>query len=148
MFLYIITDDICQYWKNLDKMILSSPNFPKWYNIPPSPSCDWLISAQEGFIIALEFNHFHVSKIIIKYICCNLLQHFFICQLNEVTGGEFVSLYDGICDQTKELKKLTGTMPNDDKWVISSRRHHMFVSFIYGIGHTSGFQAKIHYGTS
>ena len=64
MFLYIITDDICQYWKNLDKMILSSPNFPKWYNIPPFPSCDWLISAQEGFIIALEFNYFHVSNLL------------------------------------------------------------------------------------
>ena len=83
-----------------------------------------------------------------KYICCNLLKYFFICQLNELAGAEFVSLYDGICDQTKELKKLTGTMPNDDKWVISSRRHHMFVSFFYGFGDTSGFQAKIHYGTS
>ena len=77
MFLYIITDDICQYWKNLDKMILSSPNFPKWYNIPPFPSCDWLISAQEGFIIALEFNHFHVSEIIKKIYLLYFVETFF-----------------------------------------------------------------------
>ena len=59
----------------------------------------------------------------------------------------FVSLYDGTCDQTKELKKLTGTMANDDKWVISSSGHHMFVSFV--IPHSTsvpGFLAKIHYG--
>ena len=38
-------------------------------------------------------------------------------------------------------------MPNDDKWVVSSPRHHMFVGFLYGTGFSSqGFQAKIHYG--
>ena len=38
-------------------------------------------------------------------------------------------------------------MPNDDKWVISSSGHHMFVSFNVHI-HISdpGFLAKIHYG--
>ena len=59
----------------------------------------------------------------------------------------FVSLYDGTCDQTKELEKLTGTMPNDDKWVISSSGHHMFVSFnVWIIVSNPGFIAKIHYG--
>ena len=61
MFSSIITDDICQYWKNLDEMILSSPNYPKSYNAD-GVRCEWLISAQEGFIIALEFNHFDVSN--------------------------------------------------------------------------------------
>ena len=61
MVLFIITDDICQYWKNLDEMILSSPNYPKSYNAD-GRRCEWLISAQEGFIIALEFNHFDVSN--------------------------------------------------------------------------------------
>ena len=58
----IITDDNCHYWFNLDKMILSSPYYPKWYN-PDGVGCEWLISAPDGFIIALEFNHFHVSNL-------------------------------------------------------------------------------------
>ena len=57
MYSFIITDDICQYWKNLDEMILSSP-----YNADVV-RCEWIISAQEGFIIALEFIHFHVSML-------------------------------------------------------------------------------------
>ena len=58
--IFIITDDNCQYWMNLDEITLSSPNYPKWYNAD-GVGCEWLISAPEGFIIALEFNHFHVS---------------------------------------------------------------------------------------
>ena len=57
----IITDDNCQYWKNLDEMTLSSPNYPKWYNAD-GVGCEWLITAPEGFNIALEFNHFHVGN--------------------------------------------------------------------------------------
>ena len=58
-----------------------------------------------------------------------------------------MSLYDGICDQTKELETLIGIMPNDDKWVISSSGHHMFVSFnVYIFESSPGFLAKIHYG--
>ena len=43
-------------------MTLSSPNYPKWYNAD-GVGCEWLITAPEGFIIALEFNHFHVSSL-------------------------------------------------------------------------------------
>ena len=57
----IITDDYCQYWKNLVEMTLSSPNYPKWF-IADGVGCEWLITAPEGFIIALEFNYFHVSN--------------------------------------------------------------------------------------
>ena len=61
--------------------------------------------------------------------------------------GYFVSLYDGTCDQTKELKTLTRIMPNNDKWVISSSGHHMFVSFnVYIFESNPGFLAKIHFG--
>ena len=63
IFLSIITDDDCQYWKNLEDMTLSSPNYPKWYNAD-GVGCDWLISAPEGFIITLEFNHFHVRYLL------------------------------------------------------------------------------------
>ena len=56
----IHTDDNCQYWKNIEDMTLSSPNYPKWYNAD-GIDCEWLISAPEGYIIALEFNHFDVN---------------------------------------------------------------------------------------
>ena len=41
-------------------MTLSSPNYPNY--IGDGIGCKWLISAQEGFIIALEFNHFDVNR--------------------------------------------------------------------------------------
>ena len=63
-FFYFIIDDNCQYWKNLDEMILSSPNYPKWYKADGT-GCEWLISAPEGFIIALEFNHFELVSILL-----------------------------------------------------------------------------------
>ena len=38
-------------------------------------------------------------------------------------------------------------MPHDDKWVISSSGHHLFVSFSVGIYNSKpGFTAKIQYG--
>ena len=59
-------------------MTLSSPNYPKWYNAD-GVGCEWLISAPEGFIIALEFNHFHVRYVLdfVKEIYFNTLQHLF-----------------------------------------------------------------------
>ena len=66
IFLFIIIDDNCQYWKNLDEMTLSSPNSAKWYNTD-GVGCEWLISAPEGFIIALEFDYFHVSNLLFCY---------------------------------------------------------------------------------
>ena len=64
---------------------------------------------------------------------------------------DFVSLFDGVCDQTKELQKLSGSMPNDVKWVISSSGRYMFVRFAVGNAvsnyeYSAGFLAKIHYG--
>ena len=56
-----------------------------------------------------------------------------------------MSLYDGTCDQTKELETLTGIMSNDDKWVISSSGNHMFVSFNVGMVSKPGFTATIHH---
>ena len=44
-------------------MKLSSPDYPKEYKAD-GMGCDWLISAPEGFIIALEFHHFHVSNLL------------------------------------------------------------------------------------
>ena len=59
-------------------MTLSSPNFPKWYN-SGGVGCEWLISAPEGFIIAVEFNYFFVSNSL-DFIQQDdkALQHFFL----------------------------------------------------------------------
>ena len=144
MVLFIITDDICQYWKNLDEMILSSPNYPKSYNAH-GVRCEWLISAQDGFIIALEFNDFDVRNLLdffMKFAITFLFQ-----LLNHFENS--VSLYDGTCDQNKKLATLTEKMPNDDKWIISTSGHHMFVIFSKSRYYESlypGFHAKIHHG--
>ena len=60
---------------------------------------------------------------------------------------EFLALFDGVCDQTKELQTLYGSMTNDVKWIVSSSRRYMFVRFTVKIFyHSTGFLAKIHYG--
>ena len=62
-------------------------------------------------------------------------------------SGHFVTLFDGICDQTKELQTLYGSMSNDVKWIISSSGRYMFVRFAVGtLSSSTGFLAKIHYG--
>ena len=57
-------------------MTLSTQNYPKWFHAD-GVGCEWLLSAPEGFIIALEFNHFQVNYLHIRfyqYICYNTLQ--------------------------------------------------------------------------
>ena len=56
-------------------------------------------------------------------------------------------MYDGSCDQTKELQKLSGSMSDDNKWIISSSGRYMFLRFAVDVFYYStGFLAKIHYG--
>ena len=56
-------------------------------------------------------------------------------------------MFDGICDQTRELKTVSGKMPNDEMWVISSSGRHMFVDFVINIlASRPGFSANIHFG--
>ena len=56
-------------------------------------------------------------------------------------------MFDGVCDQTKELQTLGGSMSNDIKWIISSSGHYMFVRFaVDDYLSSTGFLAKIHYG--
>ena len=58
-----------------------------------------------------------------------------------------LTLYDGVCKQAKELQKLTGSMFNDVKWILSSSGRYMFVRFAVGPNfYATGFLAKIHYG--
>ena len=58
----------------------------------------------------------------------------------------FISLFDGICDQTKEIQTLYGSMANDVKWIITSSGRYMFVRFAVDSSSSIGFLAKIHYG--
>ena len=58
-----------------------------------------------------------------------------------------LSMFDGICDQTRELKTVSGKMPHDEKWVISSSGSHMFIHYhIQNVVSRPGFHAQIHYG--
>ena len=53
--------DSCQYWMDLENQRLSSPYYPNNY-FADGIDCDWLITAPEGHVISLEFDHFDVSK--------------------------------------------------------------------------------------
>ena len=56
-------------------------------------------------------------------------------------------MFDGICDQTRELKTLNIKMPNDEKWVISSSGRHMFVDLVIeNLNSHPRFSANIHFG--
>ena len=55
------TGDTCQYWMDLENQNLSSPYYPKSY-FANRIGCEWLITAPEGRIISLEFDHFQVSN--------------------------------------------------------------------------------------
>ena len=59
----------------------------------------------------------------------------------------FVQLFDGMCDQTKELQTLSGSMSSSIKWIISSTGRYVFVRFnIDNLHSSTGFLANIHYG--
>ena len=58
-----------------------------------------------------------------------------------------LTLYDGVCKQAKELQKLTGSMFNDVKWILSSSGRYMFVvSSVHEFLLPTRFLAKIHNG--
>ena len=57
----------------------------------------------------------------------------------------YVKLFDGVCDQTKELQTLYGSMPNDVKWTIFSSGRYLLVRFAH-VDSSTGFLANIHYG--
>ena len=59
--LILFIGDSCQYWMDLENQRLSSPYYPEYY-FADDNNCEWLITAPEGHIIYLEFDHFNVSK--------------------------------------------------------------------------------------
>ena len=62
-------------------------------------------------------------------------------------GYYHLIIYDGLCDTTKEIATLTGTMNMEDKWVFSSLGPHMYIRFDISVSTSyPGFSANIHYG--
>ena len=53
--------DNCQYWMDIENQKLSSPYYPQNY-LADGIGCEWVITAPEGNIILIEFEHFDVSK--------------------------------------------------------------------------------------
>ena len=53
----MLIGDSCQYWMDLENQRLSSPYYPDYY-FADDNNCEWLITAPEGHIISLEFDHF------------------------------------------------------------------------------------------
>ena len=88
------------------------------------------------------------------HICkdMNIHQDFLPTQLTDNANiyGKYYTLilHDGICDSTREIETLTGFMPMNDKWVLSSSGRNMFIRFEIGRfeTYTPGFYTKIHYG--
>ena len=60
-FFILFIGDSCQYWMDLENQKLSSPYYPQNY-FADGDGCEWLITAPEGNIISLEFDHFDVSE--------------------------------------------------------------------------------------
>ena len=55
-----------------------------------------------------------------------------------------MSLHDGVCDETKEMEKLTGLLPPN---IFSTSGHNLFISFSISKHYSMpGFSAKIHFG--
>ena len=55
----MIVDDACEYWMDMEKMTLTSPDYPNWYKAN-GVGCEWVIAAPKGSIITIEFIYFEV----------------------------------------------------------------------------------------
>ena len=60
-------NDMCQSCLDMEQKTLKSPNYPKSYGT--NVSCDWLITAQQGFHIALELQEINVKYFFIAKDC-------------------------------------------------------------------------------
>ena len=56
----MLIGDSCQYWMDLENQKLSSPYYPQNY-FADGDGCEWLITAPEGNVISLEFDHYEVG---------------------------------------------------------------------------------------
>ena len=121
---------------------LVSPNYPNSY--PNNAEETWLITAPTGSIITLQFHSFHVRFIVesknrTKY-------EFRFSLLQTETNWDFVTIYDGLNDQSTQIAKLSGNLGS---FSISSTGNSLFVKFeSNGWGSYAGFFAAIHFGSS
>ena len=60
-FFFLLTDDSCQYWLDLENQKISSPYYPNWY-FANGIDCEWLITAPENHTISLVFDYFKVTQ--------------------------------------------------------------------------------------
>ena len=60
IYILLLTDNACQYWLNDNEGILTSPYYPNDF-LADNIGCQWIITAPEDHIIALEFKIFKVS---------------------------------------------------------------------------------------
>ena len=79
--LFINIEGICQYWMDLERMTLSTPDFPKW-TIREFIGCEWIITTSEGNIVILEVQafdkiKFDIVQIIYTYINVYYFQNYF-----------------------------------------------------------------------
>ena len=56
----MLIGDSCQYWMDLENHKLSSPYHHKYF-FADGDGCEWLITAPEGNVISLEFDHYEVG---------------------------------------------------------------------------------------
>ena len=56
----MLIGDSCQYWMDLENQKLSSPYYPQHF-FADGDGCEWLITAPEGNVISLEFDHYEVG---------------------------------------------------------------------------------------
>ena len=61
MIFFLLTDDSCQYWLDLENQKISSPYYPNWY-FANGIDCEWLITAPENHTISLVFDYFKVTQ--------------------------------------------------------------------------------------
>ena len=54
------TDDHCQYWLSEISGVLTSPNYPKLYDL--NLNCKWILKADKGFYVNLEITYVQVKN--------------------------------------------------------------------------------------
>ena len=128
---------------DLENKKLASPYYPQDYSYN-TDGCEWLITAPEKHIISFEeVKSLNVSKKQKCYVDLHSVQY------DIFYSKSYVILFDGACDQTKELKY--GTMSDDGKWITFGSGSYIFVTLViadvYDVyDYSTTLLAKINYG--
>ena len=60
-FHFLLIGDSCQYWMDYENQKLLSPYYPQNF-FADGNICEWVITAPEGNIILIEFEHFNAPS--------------------------------------------------------------------------------------